>query len=347
MTNFEDVKSRRKFLIGLISSVLLTAVVFVGIFSGWIRRTVGSLLFGKKALPENAAKNQGNPYAYDIEKFRRIDPSLLHFSEAGHIPIEMSRPSGLAVGTDDRIYVAGDESVTVFNRDGFGRSTIPIGGPVYCLAPDKNGELFVAMNDHVAVFGQDGKRKADWDTPGEGALFTSIALAENFVFVGDAGNRVIWKFDKTGTLQQRIGGRNESNDFAGFVIPSAYFDVVVDSDGFLWAANTARHSLVNFTLDGAFRTSWGHYSWELDGFCGCCNPTNFLVLEDGSFVTSEKGIPRIKIYNQLGELVSVVAGPDQFVEGTAGLALAVDSEQRILVLDPMQKRVRIFTRNEA
>ena len=85
----------------------------------------------------------------------------------------------------------------------------------------------------------------------------------------------------------------------------------------------------------------------IEGFCGCCNPTHFIILEDDSFVTSEKGLPRVKMYNRIGELVSVVAPTDQFVESTVGLDLAVDSSQRIYVLDPMQRLVRIFEKKES
>lgn len=81
---------------------------------------------------------------------------------------------------------------------------------------------------------------------------------------------------------------------------------------------------------------------EIEGFCGCCNPSHFAIREDGSFVTSEKGIPRIKVYDRLGRLASVVAGPDSFDEGTVGLDLALDSAQRVLVLDPARRAVRIF-----
>ena len=55
-----------------------------------------------------------------------------------------------------------------------------------------------------------------------------------------------------------------------------------------------------------------------------------------------KGIPRVKVYNRLGTLESVVAGPGKFLEGTKGLDLARDSNGRIYVLDPMKKAVRIF-----
>ncbi|MCP5104563.1 MAG: hypothetical protein GY950_14350, partial [bacterium] len=157
-----------------------------------------------------------------------------------------------------------------------------------------------------------------------------------------AGNHIVWKFDKSGSKQARIGEKNEAGDIPGFVIPSPYFDVGVDPDGFLWVVNPGRHSLENYTAAGGFRSSWGEYSMKIAGFCGCCNPTHFVILENGSFVTSEKGIARVKVYNRLGELVSVVAEPGQFSEGVVGLDLAVDSSQRIYVLDPKKKMVRIF-----
>ena len=131
------------------------------------------------------------------------------------------------------------------------------------------------------------------------------------------------------------------------IIPSPYFDVAVDPDSFLWAVNTGRHSLENYTVDGDLRSSWGEYSMTIEGFCGCCNPTHIAIMNNGKFVTSEKGIARVKVYNGLGELDSVVAGPKQFNEGTVGLDLAVDTEGRIYVLDPVRKSVRIFEKIES
>ncbi len=84
----------------------------------------------------------------------------------------------------------------------------------------------------------------------------------------------------------------------------------------------------------------------IDGFSGCCNPSHIAILADGSFVTSEKGLVRVKILNPTGKLKSVVAGPDQFDEETRGLDLAVDSENRIIVLDPKKRLIRIFEKND-
>jgi hypothetical protein len=307
---------------------------------------MGILFFGYKAIRENSLRNQENPFEYNIERFKENDASLVQYSEVNQIPIELPHVYGLAVGPEENIYVSGDNAILIFRGDGIQQFSIPVNEPVHCLAVENNRDVYAGMNDHVEVFSVDGTKKAEWESPADDALFTSIVLSKDFVFVADAGNLIVWKYDKSGNLLHRIGDRDENKDIPGFIIPSPYFDVAVDPDGFLWAANTGRHSLENYTLDGGFRTSWGEFSMDMSGFCGCCNPSHFVFLEDGSMITSEKGIARIKVHNQLGEMVSVVAGSDQFVEGTVGLDLAVDSAQRLLVLDPKQKLVRIFTKNK-
>jgi hypothetical protein len=307
----------------------------------------GVLYFGYRAVRDNAKKDQQNPFAYDIKSYETSGADLVHYSEVGRIPIELSMVSGIAIGPDDGIYVSGIDSVLVFDNDGTKRSSFKSNVPIRCLAIDDNDDLYLGIEDHIEVYDQKGIRKASWESLGKQAIITSIAVAETGVFVADAGNKIVWSFDKSGTRLQRIGDKNEGKDIPGFVIPSPYFDVAVDSDGFLWAANTGRHSLENYTVDGNFRTSWGEFGMEIRGFCGCCNPTHFVILEDDSFVTSEKGLARVKVYNRIGDLVSVVAPTERFIEGTVGLDLAVDSKQRIYVLDPMQKLVRIFAKKES
>ena len=87
---------------------------------------------------------------------------------------------------------------------------------------------------------------------------------------------------------------------------------------------------------------------NIEGFCGCCNPTNIALLADGKIVTSEKGLPRVKVYRPDGTLESVIAGPEAFASRVVGLDLAVDAAERVMVLDPAAKTVRSFERrNEA
>lgn len=303
---------------------------------------VGILYFGGRAVYDNTRRNQNNPFEYDVESFKQSGAGLVSHQEVHRIELDLEQALAIAIGPDDQLFVSGDNLILAIDIQGRVQNRVTTDSPVYCLAVDEDGDIYAGLSDRIAVFDRRLTGKGVWDSPGGEAIFTSIAVSPDAVYVADAGNLIVWKFDRSGNLVQRIGAKDEAKDILGFIIPSPFFDVALDPDGFLWAANTGRHSLENYAPDGGLRTSWGEFSMEIQGFCGCCNPSHFVFLEDGRVVTSEKGIPRVKIYDQLGEFVSVVAGPDLFREGTVGLDLAVDSLQRIFVLDPVQKAVRIF-----
>jgi hypothetical protein len=303
---------------------------------------LGIAYFGYQAITSNSGKNQENPFEYNIDFFKQSDSALHHYTQVRRIEVPFDQLYAIATAPENRLYVSGDARIIEVNQQGDFRSAIDCGQSARTLTVDAGGDIFLGIQDHIEIYSQKGQLKAKWDTLGTNAYITSIAAADQYIYVADAGNRIVWKYDRSGNILGRIGDKNELRDIPGFIIPSPYFDVAIDPDGFLWVANTGRHSLENYTPDGDFRSSWGTFSMTMAGFCGCCNPSHFSILKDGSFVTSEKGIPRVKIYNRLGELVSVVADADMFNEGTTGLDLAVDDNGLIYVLDPIQKVVRVF-----
>ncbi|HNY03583.1 MAG TPA: hypothetical protein PKG48_13380, partial [Bacteroidales bacterium] len=171
---------------------------------------------------------------------------------------------------------------------------------------------------------------------------TSVAAGGDFIYVADAGMKVVYQYDRKGTLLSKIGQKDPVRKIPGFIIPSPYFDVAVSPSGDLWVANTGRYRLEKYGADGALLTAWGEPSFAVEGFAGCCNPSHFAIMPDGSFVTAEKGIERVKIYSPSGVYQCLVAGPESFDEGTRGLDLAAGTGGVILVLDPERNQVRIF-----
>ena len=167
--------------------------------------------------------------------------------------------------------------------------------------------------------------------------------------MADAGNRVVVRFDLDGKRIGLIGKKNPAKDILGFVVPSPYFEVGVAND-LVWAVNPARHRIEAYTFEGEPTAAWGISSNAIDGFCGCCNPIHFTRLPGGRFVTSEKGIPRVKTYSADGRFECVVAAPDLFPEQLKNpnvvkpcLSLAVNSAQQVLVADGNSRAVRIFS----
>ena len=283
-----------------------------------------------------------NPFEYNIEYFKQYDPALNQYEEIKQIPITLQKLKGIAIGPNDDIYISAYQVYLVFDPEGNVVDTVNFGQPALCLSVDNNGDVYLGVTDHIQIYDKKGVQKSKWSSPKDNSLFTSIAVTSENVYVADAGNFVVWQYDKEGGLTRSIGVKDDKKDIPGFIIPSPYFDLAVDPDGFLWVANPGRLSMENYTSEGDLRSSWGKAGMGIDEFCGCCNPSHISILDDGSFVTSEKGIARVKVSNRLGNVVSVVAGPDQFTEGTVGLDLAVDSKNRIYVLDPSRNMVRIF-----
>ena len=283
-----------------------------------------------------------NPYDYGLNELRETDTSLIAYREVQHFPVGLAEVYGLATGQDDRIYVAGANGVEIYTPSGERISEFSFPDTAYCITVAPDGNILLSMIDHVAIMNPEGEIISNWDPVSEASVLTSIATNGTDIFVADAGKKIVYRYDKEGTLLNRIGKKDSLKGIPRFVIPSPYFDLRMGRDDELWVVNPGMHLFEAFRPDGSLISTWGKTSMSVEGFCGCCNPTDFAMLPDGSFVTSEKGIERVKIYSPSGEFNCVVAAPNQFDEGTRGLDLAVDSKERILVLDPWRSQVRIF-----
>jgi len=283
-----------------------------------------------------------NPFEYDLEPIKKTDPTKINYVQVDQIQLKHKKLYGLAVGPKDRIYVTGDNKLSIFDHKGGHLQSVVLDKYALCLAVSPQGYIYLGMSNYVQIYSPKGKQLHVWPDLNDQALFTGIAVTEKNVIVADAGNkRVLW-FDCEGRLLKKIGKRDPEKGKTGFIVPSPFFDLALGTQDDIWVTNPGKHMIENYSIWGKFRSSWGKAGWNLEGFCGCCNPTHLAVMSDGRFVTSEKGLPRVKIYDQTGTFQSIVAEPKQFDEGTKGLDLAVDSENRILVLDPVRHAVRVF-----
>ncbi len=299
-------------------------------------------------------------FAYDVEELTRIDPNLILYEEsAGAIKTGFAGTHGIAVDSKGSVYVAGDKAIRTFAQNGDRLGEIKLDDMPRCLTVTEDGTIYTGLKDHVEVYDAQGQKQASWDSLGKDAVLTSIVVSEDNVFVADAGQRIVIRYDTAGNIINNIGRRDPFRNIPGFVIPSPYFDVAMPRDGLLRVVNPGRLRIEAYTLEGDIEFWWGSPSVEVEGFCGCCNPVNIAVLPDGGFVTCEKGLVRVKIYNSDGSFVGVVAGPEQFGAGgksgictlpeeckTGGFDVAVDGEGRIFVLDTVDNIVKVFTRKK-
>ena len=300
----------------------------------------------------------GKEFKYEVNELAHIDPNLILYEEsAGAIKTGFANTHGIAVDSKGSVYVAGDKAIRIFAQGGERLGEVKLDDIPRCLTVTENGTIYAGMKDHVEVYDAQGQRQASWESLGQDAILTSIVVSQDNVLVADAGNRIVIRYDSAGNIINKIGKKDSFRNIPGFVIPSPYFDIAVPKDGLIRVVNPGRLRIEAYTLEGDIEFWWGQPSAAVEGFCGCCNPVNIAILPDGSFVTCEKGLVRVKIYNSGGSFVGVVAGPEQFGSGgkssictlpeecqTGGFDVAVDKEGRIFVLDTVDNIVKVFTR---
>jgi hypothetical protein len=295
-----------------------------------------------KDLFVNPIQHKENPYEYNIDNLKKIDSTLICYDEVLKITPKSENIIGIAINEDDEIYITSEKKIFVFDKTGTLLNEISTQKNVNALNFLPNKNLVVSYGNRLKEINQDGEEISSWKSLNEKSLFTSLAVNKTSVYAADAGNKVVLQYNFEGEIMKEIGRKDTSRNIPGFIIPSGYFDLLIGRIGELWVVNPGFHALYNFNTNGDIVSSWERTSMQLEGFSGCCNPSHIAMLSDGSFVTSEKGIERIKIHDQLGNFKCVVAAPNIFKEGTKGLDLAVDSNDRIYVLDPVKKVVKVF-----
>ncbi|HPO13370.1 MAG TPA: NHL repeat-containing protein [Candidatus Hydrogenedentes bacterium] len=297
-------------------------------------------------------KTPDTSFEYDLSSYTQIDPKEVIFKEAGRIPLNVANPSAMAIGPDGKIYVGGENAVIVLNDEGKELARYAVKGTPGCLAAIPDGKLLAGMKNHIEVLDAQGSSVATWQDLGEHAWLTSIAVNDQNVYAADAGNRIVLRYDLNGTLQTRIGAADTARNIPGLVVPSAFLDVAFDPMDALWVVNPGKHGLENYRANGDLVSSWYRMGMDLPGFCGCCNPTHIAFRSDGTLVTVEKGLNRVKLYAPDTSLLGVVAPPEGLLApGSATMScdleppvrdLAVDAKDRVLVLNNPKHVILVF-----
>jgi hypothetical protein len=300
-------------------------------------------------------------FAYNISRLAEVDPNLILYAESGSPVVTGFRQSrAIALDPEGRMYVAGDQAIRVFSNAGAFERQIELSGEPRCLTVADDGRIYIGLGDHVQILTVDGQQVASWGPLGEEAVLTSITKHKDAVLVADAGHRIVLHYDTAGTLLGHIGEKDPERNIPGFFIPSPHFDLAVSRDGLLRVVDPGRNRIEAYTLDGDLEFWWGERSNDIEGFCGCCNPVNFALLPNGGFVTAEKGLERVKVYNSDGGFLGVVASPAQLGKDKqvkicdtaeecrgSGMDVAAGADGRIYVLDTTGNVVRVFCRKEA
>ena len=328
---------------GLAVGNLIVALVVIAAISGIVLLVIS----GQPGRPDDPI------YNYSSVDLPPTDPALIHYRQVAEIRLQFDKPRGLAVDAQRNVYVAGEYLERTcwlapgeIPPPGSPRKPVQLPQPGQCVAVDSAGQAYVGLKDRVAVVGPDYKLE-EWPAIGGNADISSIACTPDGkdVFVADRGNSFVVHFDGDGKIVGYIGRDEETRK------PNRYrtqmlrcFDLAIGTDGLLRVVDPDRHAIDTYSLDGRLEHRLELPRSGVEGSHGCCNPTDIAMFPDGRMAAADKGtlLPRVKVYDDAGKMVSVVAGPGTFANDEALLDLAVDGAGRVYVLDKFRKTVRVF-----
>lgn len=326
----------------------------------------GIIAFGFYFL-KGKEKERINWFNYNVEEYTRVKADLIKFKEHENLIIDTKDLYAITIDIKDNVYVATQRNIQIFNKalKITGRiETAPIDrgllkkdqvksdpvkndraksiDPAFCIEVDNNGVIYAGFKNDIRVFSPTGELLGTLNFRDKKTIITAICNTNSFLFVADAGTRKIHRFLKDKNNPGNLLIDDISYRFNKFIIPSAFFDIKHGLDDSLWIANTGKHALENYSLDGRLISFWTRPSITTDGFSGCCNPAHIAIASSGNIITSEKGINRIKVYSKTGDFLSVVAGSQMIGHYIQNPDIAVNSEDAVFLLDNTAKKIRIF-----
>lgn len=302
------------------------------------------IYFALKGKPDTSSTAK----VYNLDEYRKTDNDMILYSELHPIPTGFKTPTCIAIGSDNRIYAGGDSQIRIFDVDGRELRQINLQARPTCIAVDGNGNIFAGFPAQVSVFNSDGAEIRSW-TFDKGSIIRGIALTGKNVFIADAGKKLVHVKDLVHPEKEgfKIGVANKETGDDGIIIYSPYLDVAAGENDLVAVIDPGRHRIKFYSQSGELISAWkSNPSAGVKGFSGCCNPSNIALCPDWRIVTSEKGIPRIKLYSPSGDFIGVVAGPESFKAEQPPCDIAVDGKGIIYAIDPGTGSIRIFKEKE-
>jgi len=271
--------------------------------------------------------------------FEIINEDVISHKEIKQINLGSTIPVDIAY-TNSNIYLLSYDYLQIIDTTGLEINKTSIENNPTCLYVNESN-IFIGYKNHIMLLSKNGLIINKSNLISNNTYFTSISASNSKIFVADAGNKEIVVFNYSLEIINSFKGESGVSDKHGFILPGKHFAIALNKNNELWAVNPGIHALQNYSENGKLRGYWNKSSFNLDGFSGCCNPSYISFLSNNYFVTSEKGLVRIKIHKPSGEFYSVVA-PNKSFNGKKAPAITVDENNNIIALDFNSNTIRFF-----
>lgn len=251
--------------------------------------------------------SEGNIFVADthnrrIQKFNRFGIFLTEW-DIPYDDVDLPYPNGIAIDSDGYVYVLDQYYEQVYKFDNNGNwdddwglaegilqeDDFPTG-----IAISEDGYLYVAggFSSNIHKFTTvDGSFELEWG--GEGLIDYPYAVAvdgDGDVYVIDADNYLILKFDHEGNLITQWGG--EGNEDGLFISPTA---LAIDQDGYVYVldANLGNITIQAFTPEGDFVSRW--HNNQLEDVEQLNSPRGMVIDANGKIFITDTFNQRIQV----------------------------------------------------
>ena len=270
-------------------------------------KTIGSLAVGGVALSV-VGRNVWNLFRHPDRLFydSRRTKGITLLEENGDFVSPYRRTFGFEVPDDicaldiegGSIFIATPNNIYIYGLSGELQTNFSTPGDLRDIAVSE-GCIYALFPARIEVYDRQGETVQQWDACSETSDYCSIAVCPDGVFVTDAADKNVCKYNLDGTLARFIQSP------VGFIVPSYCFAVTYLNDC-IYCSNPGRHRVEIYSTEGEFLSSFGKPGAEAGAFSGCCNPAIITPAGNGELLTSEKGIPRISCYSADGEFRSIL-----------------------------------------
>jgi hypothetical protein len=216
------------------------------------------------------------------------------------------------------IYVGLVDRISVFYYPGDYKGDFKIEAGIRDITVDDDA-IYLLYPTKIVSYSLDRQKKHEWEACSDNSDYVAITTSKDYVFVTDAANKNVVQYSKQGGLVRFIKSPN------GFIIPSYTFDIININDT-IFVANSGRHQIESYTLNGEFISSFGKSGSQAGAFAGCCNPVYLAATSNGNILTSEKGNPRISSYGKMGNFRMILFDSHSLGGGTDAYRMRVSGE---------------------
>lgn len=246
--------------------------------------------------------------------------------------------NSVSVSTEGKIIVGGESFVACYNQHYNMLWDYSAGMPVTALTVSGD-RVYAAVQGIIIVLNIKGDKIDEWGPFEDNTMITSLASNDNYLAFADRANKKVYILDRKGEVKSIIVNPDEPFD-----LPGANFPVDLGKDNILYVANTGKRRIERRKFDGTLIDFFGEPGTGPKGFCGCCNPSYFRIIPEG-FVTSEKGINRIKILDRKGKFVELVSSVNHFVPALP-LDIASSDGRTIYGANPADSKLYVFKKTK-